>query len=162
MRERGCVIIKMISSTRRMSIMGTTFGSFESSPRAVPAPPAILFLLLLGGEQATALGLGDRRHDPDARAPGRFHGLLDRRVPQLIVRLEIQDFVFRSGGEDRAKLILQRSGCNRTLIQEIPAGLVDAEYDLVLALRPGIEVLPLRKGGLEAGRNERCDDHEND
>src|ERR671911_2148177 len=91
-RESGWVIMKMISSTRRMSIIGTTLGSFESSPRAVPAPPAIsVLLLLLGSEQAGALGLGDSRHDPNTCAARGFHCLLHRRVPQLIVCLEIQD-----------------------------------------------------------------------
>src|SRR3712207_8007504 len=70
-RESGCVIMKMISSTSRMSIIGTTFGSDDISPGACPPPPAMLFLLVFGGEQGSLLSrLGDGGHDPDAGAPG--------------------------------------------------------------------------------------------
>src|SRR6185295_13991264 len=100
-RESGCVIMKMISSTSKISIIETTLGSAERSPRAPPPPPAISVLLLLGGEQTTALGLSDRRHHPDTRSPCGFHGLLHLPVLQLIVRLEVQDLVLGSRRENR-------------------------------------------------------------
>src|SRR5688572_3164458 len=98
-RESGCVIMKMINSTSKMSIIGTTLGSFESSPRAFPPPPAISVLLLLG-EHTTGLGLGDRRHHADTSSPCGLHGLLHLAVLELIIRLEIQDLVLGSGGKD--------------------------------------------------------------
>src|SRR5690348_1153343 len=94
-RDSGWVIMKMISSTSRMSIMGTTLGSAVNAPRASPPPPAILFLLLLlGDEQAGALRLRDRSHHSYACFPGGLHRFLHLRVLELIVGLEVQDLVF--------------------------------------------------------------------
>src|ERR671911_3198155 len=65
-RDNGWVIMKMISSTSRMSIMGTTLGSEETSPRACPVPPAISLLLFFFGAEQRRLrgGLRDGRHHP--------------------------------------------------------------------------------------------------
>src|SRR5574339_484056 len=110
-RESGCVIMKMISSTSRMSIMGTTFGSDETSPRAPPPPPAISVLLLVFGglaEQARlGGGLRDGRHHPHAGPPGGLHRFLDLAVLELVVRLEVEDLVLGPRREDRAQLVLE-------------------------------------------------------
>src|SRR5919107_1653862 len=93
-RESGCVIMKMISSTSRMSIIGTTFGSDDISPDACPPPPAMSVLLFFVGEHRLLYRrLGDSRHDPDAGAPGGFHCLLDLAVLELVVGLEVEDLV---------------------------------------------------------------------
>src|SRR3954449_3951309 len=102
-RESGCVIMKMISSTSRMSIIGTTFGSEDTAPRSPPPPPAILLLLLLvlaGGEDARGrlVRLGDGGHHPDAGAPGGLHRFLDLAVLELVVRLEVEDLVLLPRG----------------------------------------------------------------
>src|SRR5918996_695631 len=97
--------MKMISSTSRMSIMGTTLGSEETSPRACPVPPAISLLLFFFGvaEQGRLRGgLRDGRHHPHACPPGGLHRFLDLAVLQLIVSLEVENLVLGPGLENRA------------------------------------------------------------
>src|SRR5919206_1620654 len=61
--ESGCVIMKMISSTRSTSIIGVTLMS-DCTPPADPVVIAMsLLLLLVGLEQADVLRLADRGHD---------------------------------------------------------------------------------------------------
>src|SRR5688500_11632723 len=100
--------MKMIRSTSRMSIIGTTFGSDATSPRACPLAPAISVLLFFGvAEQGLRRrGLRDGRHHPYARPPRGLHRFLDLAVLELVVGLEVQDLVLGPGREDRAQLIL--------------------------------------------------------
>src|SRR4051812_20502026 len=110
-RDNGWVIMKMISSTSRISIMGTTLGSAVSAPRASPPPPAILFLLfLLGDEQAGALRLRDGGHHSDACLAGGLDGFLHFRVLELIIGLEVQDLVFGPIAKPGPELVFQRAG----------------------------------------------------
>src|SRR4026209_330257 len=152
-RESGCVIMKMISSTSRMSIIGTTFGSDDTSPRAPPPPPAMLLLLvrvlLVSGEDARGrlVRLGDGGHHPDTGAPGGLHRFLDLAVLELVVRLEVEDLVLLPRGVDRAELVLQGALGKRPPVEEIAAHRVDSEHHLVVALGPGVEVLALGQGG---------------
>src|SRR5512139_2524191 len=100
-RASGCEIMKMISSTSMMSIMGITLGSEVTWPETFPPPPA-MSLLLLGSEEAAPFGfvLGHGGHDPDAGAAGNLHRLLDLRELQVLVGTEEQDLVVRTGGVD--------------------------------------------------------------
>src|SRR5688500_7391778 len=131
-RESGCVIMKMIRSTSRMSIIGTTLGSDERPPRTSPLAPAISVLLLLFGcEQAAGLGLGNRSHHTDTRPPRRFHSLLHLAVLELIVRLEVQDLVFGPRLELRPELVFERAAGNWPAVKEVVAGLVDSQHNFV-------------------------------
>src|SRR5262245_5848108 len=166
-RDSGCVIMKMISSTSRMSIIGTTFGSAETCPRSPPPPPAMLLLLLVlvfGTEDTGGrLGrLGDGGHHPDAGAPGGLHRVLDFAVLELVVRLEVEDLVLRPRGVDRAELVLQGALRQRPPVEEVPPEHVDPQNHFVVALRPGVEVLALGQGGLEPRGDQRRHDHEDD
>src|SRR6476659_7458195 len=139
-RESGCVIMKMISSTSRMSIIGTTFGSDDTAPRSPPPPPAMLLLLLLVvalGEDARGrlVRLGDGGHHPDTGAPGSLHRFLDLAVLELVVRLEEEDLVLRPRGVDRAELVLQGALRQRPPVEEVPPELVDSQNDFVVAFR---------------------------
>src|ERR1051326_6554172 len=95
-RFRGICIMKMISSTSRMSIMGTTFGS---ALKALVSSGSLIDMLFLPSEQGAGfLGrLGHRRHPPDPRLAGDLDRLFDLRIGRLHVRLEIQDLVRRPG-----------------------------------------------------------------
>src|SRR5688500_16377234 len=109
--------MKMIRSTSRMSIIGTTFGSDETSPRACPVPPAISVLLFFVGVAEQGLlrgGLRDGRHHPHARPPGGLHRFLDLAVLELIVGLEVEDLVLGPGREDRAQLVFEGPFRQRT------------------------------------------------
>src|SRR6266545_6350089 len=96
MRDSGWVIMKMISSTSRTSIIGVTLMS-DWTPLELPVLIAMSLLLLLtlvaGLEQPGALGLGDGSHHPHSGATRRLDGLLDPGVLELVVRLEVQDLV---------------------------------------------------------------------
>src|SRR3990170_7211993 len=101
-RDSGWVIMKMIRSSSRMSIMGTTFGSDATSPRACPVPPAISVLLLflqIAEQGLLRGGLRDSRHHPHPRTPCGLHRLLDLAELQLVVGLEVEDLVLRPGRE---------------------------------------------------------------
>src|ERR1051326_3077719 len=164
-RASGCEIMKMISSTSRMSIIGMTLGSELTSPDRIPPPPAIVAPLLLPDPEQPArlgLGLGDRRHHPHSRAPGGLHRLLDLAVFEVLVRPEVHDLVLRPGGINDPQLVLERLVRNVVAVEEVAAARVDAQHDLVLALRPLVEVLPLRHLGLEAVGDQRGHDHEDD
>src|SRR6476469_4312326 len=165
-RESGCVLMKMISSTSRMSIIGTTFGSDDTAPRSPPPPPAMLLLLLLvfGAEDAGGrlVRLGDGGHEPGTGAPGGLHRFLDLAVLELVVRLEVEDLVLRPRGVNRAELVLQGALRQRPPVEEVPAELVDPQNDFVVAFRPGVEVLALGQGGLEPRGDQRRHDHEDD
>src|ERR671911_1057742 len=101
--------MKMISSTSRMSIIGTTLGSDVSAPRASPPPPAMSVLLLLGRiEQAAGSGLRDGSHHPHPCLPRRLDRFLHLGVLELIVSLEIQNLVLGSAGETGPELVFQR------------------------------------------------------
>src|SRR6185503_13820822 len=110
-RESGCVIMKMISSTSRMSIMGTTFGSDVTAPRVASVPPAMSVLLLLfvfvSEQSLLGVGLRDGRHHPHAGPPGRLHRFLDLAVLELIVRFEVEDLVIGPRRVNRAQLVLE-------------------------------------------------------
>src|SRR4051812_10332913 len=149
-RDKGWVIMKMISSTRSTSIMGVTLMSDWTPPdEPVVIAMSLLLLLVVGLEQPARDRLGDGCHHPDARLPRRLDRVLDPRVLQLVVRLEVQDLVLGAGVEDRPQLVLQRAIGNRAAVEEIVAGLVDPQNHFIVALGARIEVLPLRQRGLE-------------
>src|ERR1700675_75073 len=77
-RESGCVIMKMISSTRSTSIIGVTLMSDCNPPDApvVIAMSLLLLLLLVGAEHHGLARLGDGRHHPHTGPPRRLHRLL--------------------------------------------------------------------------------------
>src|SRR4029077_16796082 len=112
-RDRGCVIMKMISSTSRMSIMGTTFGSDvrvdEPPPTDMPMLLALLLLLCLFGGEEPAVAVGHSGDDPYASRPGDLDGLLHRPVLQLVVGPEVQDLVLFASRVLRLQLVLERA-----------------------------------------------------
>src|SRR6266536_3442926 len=134
MRDSGWVIMKMISSTSSTSIIGVTLMSDWTPPEfpALIAMSLLLLLVLVGLEQPGVPGLGDGRHHPHAGAARRLDGLLDPGILELVVGLEVQDLVLGARGIDRAELILQRAVGQRAAVQEVPAGLVDAQHHLVV------------------------------
>src|SRR4051794_32204051 len=104
MRDSGCAIMKMISSTSRMSIIGTAFGSAVGARRPLEGMPAMLLLLL--AENARQGGLGNRSQHLDTRAPRRLHRLLDLAELELTVGFEVQDLVPGTRRELRAQMVL--------------------------------------------------------
>src|SRR5829696_1507571 len=100
MRDSGCVIMKMIRSTSRMSIMGTTLGSDVSAPRTSPLPPPAMSVLLLSVRVEQARGrLGNGSHDAHPCLPRRLYSFLHFGILQLVVSLEIQDLILGSRGK---------------------------------------------------------------
>src|SRR3982751_6428317 len=120
--------MKMISSTRSTSIIGVTLMS-DCTPAEDPVVIAMSLLLLLRvrSEHGGLVGLGDRCHDPDARSASGLDRLLDLAVLQLIVGFEIEDLVLGPCCVRRAELVFQRPAGKRPSIQEVAAGLVDAQ-----------------------------------
>src|SRR6476661_856975 len=109
MRESGCVIMKMISSTRSTSIIGVTLMS-DCTPADAPVVIAMSLLLLLlrvRREHGILVRLGNGGHDPNTRPPGGFHCFLNLAVLQLVVGLEVEDLVLGSGRIQRSQLIFQ-------------------------------------------------------
>src|SRR5918999_2050527 len=115
--------MKMIRSTNRMSIIGTTLGSDVSAPRASPPPPAMLVLLLLflGGEQGALRWLRNGCHHPHASLPRGLDRLLDFGILQLVVRLEVENLVLGSRSEARPKLVFERAARERSAVEKIVA-----------------------------------------
>src|SRR5215217_6979509 len=161
-RESGCVIMKMISSTSSTSIIGVTLMS-DCTPADAPVVIAMsLLLLFVLTEDHASVRLGDGSHYPDTGPAGGLHRLLYLGVLELIVRLEVEDFVLGPRGEDAPELVFERPVCNRPLVEEVATRLIDAEHYFVLAFRAGIEILALGQCGLEPGRDKRGHDHEDD
>src|SRR5215212_7727383 len=123
MRDSGCVIMKMISSTRSTSIIGVTLMSDCTPPEEVPAMAMLLLLLLVVPEHDRLVGLGDGGHHPHAGAPGGLDRFLHLRILQLVVGLEVENLVLGPGGKGRTQLIFQRAGATSQgpPVKEIPA-----------------------------------------
>src|SRR5215216_6327599 len=84
-RESGCVIMKMISSTSSTSIIGVTLMS-DCTPADAPVVIAMsLLLLLVVAEQNGSVRLRDGSHHPHASAPRGLHRFLYPGILELVV-----------------------------------------------------------------------------
>src|SRR5690349_21112151 len=142
LRESGCVIMKMISSTSSTSISGVTLMS-ELRPSPPPVGPIAMGSAPLFLFDERLFLLGDGADHPYTRLPGDLDGLLDAPKRDVLVRLQEQDLV-------RGTTFVER------LV------LLEPEPDLVRPFGPVLGVVGARYVRLEALRDQRRDDHEDD
>ena len=160
-RDSGCAIMKMMSSTSSTSIIGVTLISDETSPGPPPAAMAMGYSFPVFRSGAGTGSVMAAMH-PHAGAPGHLDRVLHLAVLQVHVGLEVQDLVLGARRVHRPEIILQDRRVDRLGVEEVLPVLVDAEDDVRVLFGAGIEVLALGQGGLEARRDERRDDHEDD
>src|SRR5689334_23379798 len=165
LRERGCVIMKMISSTSSTSISGVTLMS-ELRPSPPPVGPIAMGSAPRFLFHERRFLLGDGADHPYTRLPGDLDGLLDAPKRDVLVRLQEQDLVrgttFVERLEPPGKLFVGDRLRPSAKVEEELLVLIDPEPDLVRPFGPVLGVVGARDGRLEALRDQRRDDHEDD